>query len=65
PSSRPRGSDGTWECEQEGCGHLVDGADEPDGQVAVREHLHEHEETSEKVKLAMTESYTTGHRSIE
>ena len=65
PSMKPSETDGAWVCDQEGCGHVVDGADGADGRVAVREHLHEHEETSEKVKLAITEGHATGNRHIE
>lgn len=65
PSTRPSGADGAWVCDQDECGHVVDGADGAEGQMAVRAHLHEHEETSERVKLAITEGHAAGHRSIE
>ncbi|SPO00653.1 uncharacterized protein DNG_03402 [Cephalotrichum gorgonifer] len=65
PSTQPNGPDGTWVCDQEDCGHVVIGADDTGGQMAVREHLHEHEETSEKVKLAVAEGHAAGHRPIE
>lgn len=67
PSTRPSGPDGKWLCQEEGCGHAVGGADGVEGQLAIREHLHEHEHeaTNERMKLAITEGHATGHRPIE
>lgn len=65
PSTRPNEADGVWMCDQDGCGYVVAEADDAEGQMEVRAHLHEHEETSERVKLAMMEGHAAGHRSIE
>jgi len=65
PSTSPMGPNGTWVCENEDCGHVIRCADEPEGQEAVRMHLHEHEDRSRKVRLAMAEGRATGHPSIE
>ena len=44
PSTTPKGPNGTWTCEEPGCGHVVRAADEKDGQNLIRAHYEEHEQ---------------------
>jgi hypothetical protein len=55
PSTAPTGPNGTWICDQDGCDHVVRGADEPEGQELIREHFEDHERQTEQIELALTE----------
>ncbi|KAK3944171.1 hypothetical protein QBC46DRAFT_375569 [Diplogelasinospora grovesii] len=56
PSTSPSGPNGTWTCEQEGCGYVVRSADEEEGQELIQEHFKDHEAQNEQVNLAMKEA---------
>lgn len=63
PASSPKGPDGTWTCEQEGCTYLVRSADEHEGQELIQAHFREHEAQADKISLAVKES--RGHMPIK
>ena len=44
PSVTPKGPNGTWTCEEPGCGYVVRGADEEDGQNRISAHFEVHEQ---------------------
>ena len=44
PSMTPKGPNGTWMCEEPGCGYVVRGADEEDGQDLISAHFEVHEQ---------------------
>jgi len=56
PTMSPTGPNGTWVCDQEGCAHIVRGADEQAGQELVQAHFRHHEAQAERVSLAKQES---------
>lgn len=63
PNMSPAGPNGTWTCDQEGCGYVVRSADEPVGQELISKHFKDHEEQAQKISLAMEES-RAGHLPI-
>ena len=64
PTMSPAGPNGTWTCDQEGCGYVVRSADEPAGQDLISKHFKDHEEQAQKINLAMEES-RAGHLPIK
>ena len=44
PSTTPKGPNGTWTCEEPGCGHVVRAADDKEGQTLIHAHFEEHEQ---------------------
>lgn len=56
PTMSPSGPDGTWICEQEGCGYVVREAEDQVGQELIQKHLESHQSQAEKISLAMAES---------
>lgn len=56
PTISPSGPNGTWICDQEGCGHVVRGADDQAGEEVIKSHFKWHESQAEKINLAMAES---------
>ena len=63
PSAVPRGPNETWTCYQDDCDYIVRGADAEECQERIRVHFKEHEEQTERVQLALTES--RGHMPIK
>ncbi|KAK4148076.1 uncharacterized protein C8A04DRAFT_8602 [Dichotomopilus funicola] len=63
PTSSPKGADGTWTCEQEGCTYVVRSADEHDSQEVIQAHFRDHEAQADKINLAVKES--RGHMPIK
>lgn len=63
PGMSPTGPNGTWQCDQEGCGYVVRAADNQAGQERIMQHFLEHEHQKEKVDLALKES--RGHMPIK
>ncbi|KAK0636216.1 hypothetical protein B0T17DRAFT_482119 [Bombardia bombarda] len=64
PSMSPAGPNGTWMCDQEGCGFIVRSADDPSGQETIQQHFRDHEAHAEKVNLALKEG-ARGHMPIK
>ncbi|KAG7289621.1 hypothetical protein NEMBOFW57_005992 [Staphylotrichum longicolle] len=62
PTTSPKGPDGTWTCEQEGCAYVVRSADEQDAQELIQAHFRDHEAQADKINLAVKES--RGHMPI-
>ncbi|PHH65011.1 hypothetical protein CDD81_3648 [Ophiocordyceps australis] len=62
PSPTPKGPDGAWACDQDGCDYVVRGADEADIHAQIQAHFSDHEQQLERLSLAMTES--RGHMPI-
>jgi len=62
PSTVAQGPDGIWACDQDGCDFILRGVDGSERQARIREHFLEHEEETERVNLALTES--RGHLPI-
>ncbi|KAK1829642.1 hypothetical protein QBC39DRAFT_356086 [Podospora conica] len=60
PDMSPAGPNGTWRCDQDGCGYVVRAADDQAGQERIMQHFLEHEHQKEKVDLALKES-AAGH----
>ena len=60
----PMGPGGAWQCEEDGCHHVVYRADNGEGQERVREHIRTHEESAARIKLALLEG-GRGNASIE
>lgn len=56
PTISPSGPNGTWVCDQEGCGHVVRGADDHIGEELIKNHFKWHEAQAEKIDLAVAES---------
>lgn len=56
PTISPSGPNGTWVCDQEGCGHVVRGADDHVGEELIKNHFKWHEAQAEKINLARAES---------
>lgn len=63
PTMSPKGPNGTWTCEQEGCSYVVRSADEEAAQELIREHFRDHDAQAEKISLALKES--RGHMPIK
>jgi len=63
PTTSPKGPDGTWTCEQEGCAYVVRSADEQDAQEQIQAHFRDHEAQADKINLAVKES--RGHMPIK
>lgn len=63
PTMSPTGPNGTWVCDQEGCGYVVRSAEEQASQALIQEHFRRHEAQLEKIDLAMKES--RGHMPIK
>lgn len=63
PSTVPHGPDGTWTCDQEDCNYIVRGGDAEECQERIRQHFKGHEQQTERVQLAVTES--RGHLPIK
>jgi len=62
PGTSPSGPEGTWTCEQDGCGFVVRDAESQPGQDSIQEHFSYHEAQAEKINLALKES--RGHLPI-
>ncbi|GAB1315041.1 hypothetical protein MFIFM68171_05251 [Madurella fahalii] len=62
PTMSPKGPNGTWTCEQEGCSYVVRSADEEAAQELIHKHFRDHEAQAEKINLALKES--RGHMPI-
>ncbi|KAL6849396.1 hypothetical protein ACO1O0_008936 [Amphichorda felina] len=62
PSAVPRGPNETWTCDQDDCDYIVRGDDAEECQERIQVHFKEHEEQTERVQLALTES--RGHMPI-
>ncbi|KAM7188325.1 hypothetical protein V8F20_010608 [Naviculisporaceae sp. PSN 640] len=56
PTMSPSGPDGTWICEQEGCGYVVREAEDQVGQELIQKHLDSHQSQAERISLAVAES---------
>jgi hypothetical protein len=65
PSMSPSGPNGTWVCDQEGCGYVVRAAEEAAGRAQVQQHFHDHEARTQKVALARTEAERRGRMPIK
>ncbi|KAJ2903994.1 hypothetical protein MKZ38_009049 [Zalerion maritima] len=50
PSTVPKGPEGTWVCEEEGCGFIVRAADQREGQTLVEMHIEQHSQNREDEK---------------
>ena len=61
----PRGPNGTWTCEHEGCGYVVRAAEEQEAQDLIREHFRDHEAAAERAQLAVQESRSHGNIPIK
>lgn len=64
PSMSPGGVNGTWKCEEEGCGFIVRAAHTSEGEDLVSEHFKEHTARADKINLALAEG-TRGHLPIK
>lgn len=64
PSMSPTGANGTWKCQEEGCGFIVRAAYTPDGEVKISEHFLVHTARADKINLALAEG-TRGHLPIK
>lgn len=64
PSMSPSGPNGTWRCEQEGCGYIVRSAEEQEGKDLIAKHFQDHEKRVDKLNLALSEG-TRGHMPIK
>lgn len=64
PSMSPAGVNGTWKCEEEGCGFIVRAARTSKGENLVSEHFKEHTARADKINLALAEG-TRGHLPIK
>ncbi|KAK3897556.1 hypothetical protein C8A05DRAFT_38890 [Staphylotrichum tortipilum] len=62
PTTSPKGPDGTWTCDQEGCTYVVRAAREKEAQELVEAHFRDHKEQAAKINLALKES--RGHMPI-
>ncbi|KAM7223428.1 hypothetical protein V8F06_001305 [Rhypophila decipiens] len=62
PTLSPSGPNGTWVCDQDGCGHVVREAEDQAGQELIKSHFEWHQKQVEKINLAMAES--RGHMPI-
>lgn len=63
PTMLPSGPNGTWRCEEEGCGYIVRSAQEQEGKELIAKHFQDHEKRVEKLNLALSEG-TRGHMPI-
>lgn len=64
PTLSPAGPNGTWRCEEDGCGHIIRAAEEPMGKRLIEEHFQDHAKRVEKINLALAEG-TKGHLPIK
>jgi hypothetical protein len=64
PTMLPSGPNGTWRCEEEGCGYIVRSAQEQEGKDLIAKHFQDHEKRVEKLNLALSEG-TRGHMPIK
>ncbi|KAL6910859.1 hypothetical protein GGI43DRAFT_391363 [Trichoderma evansii] len=64
PSTIPRGPDDAWTCEQDGCTYVVRGGDADGCQARIQKHFEEHQEQTNRLNLAVTES-SRGHMPIK
>lgn len=64
PSTIPRGPDDAWTCEQDGCAYVVRGGDADGCQARIQKHFEEHQEQTNRLNLAVTES-SRGHMPIK
>lgn len=62
PTMSPSGPNGTWTCDQDGCGYVVRSAEDQVAQEIIAGHFRDHEAQLEKINLAMKES--RGHMPI-
>ena len=60
----PRGFRGAWQCEEDDCHHVEYRADNDEGQERVRAHIRTHEESADRLKLAVLEG-GRGNISVE
>jgi hypothetical protein len=65
PSLSPSGPNGTWVCDEEGCGYVVRAAEEAAGRILVQQHFRDHEDRTQKVALAVTEAERRGRMPIK
>lgn len=65
PSLSPSGPNGTWVCDQDGCGYVVRAAEEAAGRSLVQQHFRDHEARTQKVALAVTEAERRGRMPIK
>ncbi|KAL3423400.1 defective in methylation-7 protein [Phlyctema vagabunda] len=56
PTLEPRGPNGTWFCQTEGCTYIVRNALEDDGREEIRKHFLEHADTTAKEDLVLKEA---------
>ncbi|KAK0727266.1 hypothetical protein B0T26DRAFT_640010 [Lasiosphaeria miniovina] len=63
PTMSPSGPNGTWTCDQDGCGYVVRSAEDQVAQEIIAGHFRDHEAQLEKINLAMKES--RGHMPIK
>jgi len=63
PTTSPKGPDGTWTCDQEGCTYVVRSAREREAQELIDAHFRDHEAQAAKINLALKES--RGHMPIK
>lgn len=64
PSTIPRGPDDAWNCDQDGCAYIVRGGDSDGCQARIQKHFEEHQEQTNRLNLAVTES-SRGHMPIK
>lgn len=65
PSLSPSGPNGTWVCDQEGCGYVVRAAEEAAGRSLVQQHFRDHEARTQRAALAVTEAERRGRMPIK
>lgn len=56
PSMSPSGPNGTWTCEEEGCGYIVRSVDDQEGKDIIAAHFKDHEARAHKMNLALQEA---------
>ncbi|ROW05975.1 hypothetical protein VPNG_08462 [Cytospora leucostoma] len=64
PTMSPSGPNGTWKCEEPGCGYIVRSAEEDEGKDLIAKHFLEHSTRTDKLDLALQEG-TRGHMPIK
>lgn len=64
PTASPTGPNGTWRCDEDGCGFVVRSAEEPEGRILVEKHFQDHADRVEKVNIALAEG-TRGNLPIK
>ncbi|CAN8095986.1 unnamed protein product [Discula destructiva] len=55
PTVSPAGPNGTWRCDEDGCGYIVRSAEEPEGKLLIDKHFQDHAKRVEKVNIALAE----------